>query len=518
MPENEESLLGSVADIKARLEDFLDEDEHDLDTLAADIFDDTKPRNFYYLTREEWIAKDLERNYSIEEEEVGTFRWFDGEYPVNRETIEGWSQSDDRESQCKYDLICEAFDIALEEAEERLSTSVLGSIEEIKTRLGRLDLEASDIDDLSPQIFEMTKPARFKSGFWLNEAGQMIDRQSIEDLMMSAAERREKATNYLLIEAMDKTFVIGAEPVFLDTETTGLHYYQGDDIVEIAIVSQSGEVLLNSLVNPGRPIPGDATAIHGITDQMVEDAPTIQELMPRIVEALRGKVLVVYNVEFDWNFLPDEAQSVVIGKACVMKRFAQWYGEKNEYYGGWRWQKLGHAAEIIGHKPEGEMHRALADAHAARAVWQYLNSQVARFGRHIYERQLKSHYESKTRTAERILNLAFVGHTVKTGGDWHGSVDAIINGFASCKDFMAEVMESFNPKKVKEHLDSGRVTTEWVERHLMGYDNESLPRTAAIDWISRNFWEPKAPRKAWEVPKAVAESVAETSSLDSIPF
>jgi hypothetical protein len=59
---------------------------------------------------------------------------------------------------------------------------------------------------------------------------------------------------------------------------------------------------------------------------------------------------------------------------------------------------------------------------------------------------------------------AFVGHTVKTGGDWHGSVDAIINGFSSCKDFMAEVMESFNPKKVKEHLDSGRVTTEWVGR------------------------------------------------------
>lgn len=515
--ESGESLLGSVAEIKARLEEYLDEDEHDLDALAADIYDDTRPGNFYYLTREEWVSKNLEGNYSIEEDEVGTFRWFDGEYPVSRETIEGWGQSDDRESQCKYDLICEAFDIALEEAEHNLSTSVVGSIDEIKLRLAKLGLEESDIDALSSEIFEATTPNRFKSGFWLNEDGKAVDRQAVSDLLLSATERKSKPIYYFVLEALDKTFVTDAETVFLDTETTGLNYYSGDEIVEIAIVSQSGEVLLNSLVNPCRPIPRDATAIHGITDDMVQDAPTIEELKPRILEALQGKVLVVYNVDFDWNFLPDEAQAVVVGKACVMKRFAQWYGERNEYYGGWRWQKLPYAAEKVGHTPEGAMHRALADAKAARAVWQYLNTQSARFGRHIYERQLSSHYESKTRTAERILNLAFIGHTVKTGGDWHGSVEAIVNGFSGYKDFMSDLMESFNPKKVKEHLDSGRVTTAWIERNLMDYDDESLPKTSEIDWISRNFWKPKAPRKAWEAPRVEAER-AEVSSLDSIPF
>ena len=56
--------------------------------------------------------------------------------------------------------------------------------------------------------------------------------------------------------------------LFLDTETTGLA--TPDQIIEIAIVDQTGKGLLNTLVNPGRvPINGHAQAAHGITATML---------------------------------------------------------------------------------------------------------------------------------------------------------------------------------------------------------------------------------------------------------
>ena len=58
----------------------------------------------------------------------------------------------------------------------------------------------------------------------------------------------------------------------LDTETTGL--YDDAEIVEISIIDENGGVLLDTLVKPLKPIPAEATAIHGITNEMVATAPT----------------------------------------------------------------------------------------------------------------------------------------------------------------------------------------------------------------------------------------------------
>ena len=66
------------------------------------------------------------------------------------------------------------------------------------------------------------------------------------------------------------------EEMILDTETTGL----GSDarICQIAAIDLHSNVLIDTLVNPECPIPADATAIHGITDEMVKDAPTLFDL------------------------------------------------------------------------------------------------------------------------------------------------------------------------------------------------------------------------------------------------
>jgi len=68
---------------------------------------------------------------------------------------------------------------------------------------------------------------------------------------------------------------------FLDTETTGLWRGDGAELVEVALMDETGKVWVDTLVKPEKPIPSGATAVHGITDDMVKDAPCRKRLSPR---------------------------------------------------------------------------------------------------------------------------------------------------------------------------------------------------------------------------------------------
>ena len=87
------------------------------------------------------------------------------------------------------------------------------------------------------------------------------------------------------------------EYVFLDTETTGLD----DDaqVVEIAIVDDTGAVLFESLVKPTVPVEPEAAAIHGIGPDRLASAPTWPEIAEQVRAALEGKTVVIFNSDFD---------------------------------------------------------------------------------------------------------------------------------------------------------------------------------------------------------------------------
>ena len=112
-----------------------------------------------------------------------------------------------------------------------------------------------------------------------------------------------------LTPLLDTTFVV------LDLETTGLSPAQ-DRITEVgAVRARGGEVLaeLRTFVHPGLPIPAAVTAITGITDADVADAPREADVLPLVLDFLGDAVLVAHNARFDLGFVRAAAERLGLG-------------------------------------------------------------------------------------------------------------------------------------------------------------------------------------------------------------
>ena len=93
----------------------------------------------------------------------------------------------------------------------------------------------------------------------------------------------------------------------IDLETTGLSP-SSDRVVEIAVIQLDRDLSLGgefaTLINPGRDI--GATHVHRITAHDVAGAPRFEQVAPMLLDALRGRVVVAHNVQFDLRFLHAE--------------------------------------------------------------------------------------------------------------------------------------------------------------------------------------------------------------------
>ncbi|WP_067904536.1 3'-5' exonuclease [Nocardia vaccinii] len=162
----------------------------------------------------------------------------------------------------------------------------------------------------------------------------------------------------------------------LDCETTGLPHAGAPlpHLVELAVLDGRGAPLVDSLIDPGVPIPAAASAVHGLTDADVCGAPRFEAVVPELAAAIRGRRVVIYNARFDVMMLGarlaaiqsprDEGQAVTVGQRwltcrgarpeCAMRRAAAWRAVPGR--SGWRRPRLG--------GDPGTAHRAAGDCHA----------------------------------------------------------------------------------------------------------------------------------------------------------
>ena len=171
--------------------------------------------------------------------------------------------------------------------------------------------------------------------------------------------------------------------VVLDTETTGLRY--PSEIVQIAICDFMGSEILNTYVRCVLKIPKEATAIHGITNDMLEDAPAWGVVRDQVYEILHGKDVIVYNAAFDFSMLEFSDQVIGVNNIhwheicdphCAMLWYADLYGEWDDYHGTNRWQKLTNAV----HQQQlivGNAHDAMGDVQMTYALVKHLLAKQA---------------------------------------------------------------------------------------------------------------------------------------------
>ncbi|HEY2810585.1 MAG TPA: DUF3820 family protein [Rhabdochlamydiaceae bacterium] len=102
---------------------------------------------------------------------------------------------------------------------------------------------------------------------------------------------------------MSQTF----RPIYYDTETTGTRPDK-DRIIELAAFDPVEERTFVHLINPGTPIPPEATAIHKITDEMVSSALSFKEIAALFIAFLpQNSILIAHNNDsFDKPFLHNE--------------------------------------------------------------------------------------------------------------------------------------------------------------------------------------------------------------------
>jgi DNA polymerase III epsilon subunit-like protein len=105
--------------------------------------------------------------------------------------------------------------------------------------------------------------------------------------------------------------------VAIDVETTGLDPRR-DQLVAVAALPFVGGAVragLVTLVRPGRPIPPAATAVHGLRDDDVADAPEVAVVLATLDTACAGQIVVGHDVAFDLG---------VIGAARAAHGFTRW--------------------------------------------------------------------------------------------------------------------------------------------------------------------------------------------------
>ena len=185
-----------------------------------------------------------------------------------------------------------------------------------------------------------------------------------EDMAVKRAEGDEHRSAFY---GMDKKKVL-----FFDLELTG--FYDRDEILSITIVDAEGELIMDTLVKPTHTKKWKRTEkIHGITPEMVEDSPTLEELVPRIKEIFAAADnIIAYGVSTDYSHIKTiyateaEREALHDKIRCCANEYVRYIHEHRPDLTN---ASLIDAMECFGIEWEGVPHSSLADTIACMKVW-----------------------------------------------------------------------------------------------------------------------------------------------------
>jgi DNA polymerase III subunit epsilon len=170
-------------------------------------------------------------------------------------------------------------------------------------------------------------------------------------------------------------FILSRPIAFLDLETTGINFTT-DRIIEMAIVKilpDGTQQIKRRLVNPQMPIPPSSTEIHGITDEMVKDAPAFKQIANETRQFLENCDLAGYNSNrFDWPMLMEEFLRAGLDFDVTGRRLI----DVQRIFHQMEPRTLSAAYKFYCNKSLEDAHSAEADA---VATWQVFEAQLLKY-------------------------------------------------------------------------------------------------------------------------------------------
>lgn len=195
--------------------------------------------------------------------------------------------------------------------------------------------------------------------------------------------------------------------VFFDLETTGTNIIS-DRIVEICylkVLPNGNEESKTLRINPGMPIPAEASAVHGIYDADVADCPTFKEVARSIAHAIEGADLAGFNSNrFDIPLLAEEFLRAGVDIDLSRRKFV----DVQVIFHKMEQRTLSAAYKFYCDKDLDDAHTAAADT---RATYEVLQAQLDRYPELQNDITYLSEYSSHTR------NVDFAGRIVLNDKD-----------------------------------------------------------------------------------------------------
>ena len=163
--------------------------------------------------------------------------------------------------------------------------------------------------------------------------------------------------------------------IFFDLELTGV--YDHDEIISISILDGNGTLIMDTLVKPAHTKKWKKTEkIHGITPEMVADAPLLKDLIPRTKEIFENAdAIIAYGISTDFSHIKyiydtqAERDALREKTRCAANEYVRFI---QEHHPELNHASLGDAMECLGVAWEGVAHTSIADTIGCAKVWEKL--------------------------------------------------------------------------------------------------------------------------------------------------